>query len=76
MDRWWSSTPTPEGVWYAAVTPADASEIVESHLVGGRPVERLRYDPPQGGSHQLERDPDGRPIGRVGPWPAGSQRIG
>jgi (2Fe-2S) ferredoxin len=66
----------PEGVWYAAVTPADVAEIVESHLVGGRPVERLRYDPPQLGSHQLERDPDGRPIGRAGPWPAGSQRIG
>jgi (2Fe-2S) ferredoxin len=32
----------PEGVWYGGVTPADVPEIVESHLVGGRPVERLR----------------------------------
>jgi (2Fe-2S) ferredoxin len=63
----------PEGVWYAAVTPADAAEILESHLLGGKPVERLRYDPPEGGSHELERDADGRPIGRAGPWPAGSE---
>ena len=60
----------PEGVWYAAVTPADAAEILESHLLGGQPVERLRYDPAEGGSHQLERGADGRPIGRRGPWPA------
>ncbi len=31
----------PEGVWYGGVTPADVPEIVESHLVGGKPVERL-----------------------------------
>jgi (2Fe-2S) ferredoxin len=32
----------PEGVWYAGVTPADVPEIVERHLLGGQPVERLR----------------------------------
>lgn len=64
----------PDAVWYAALTPADADEIVREHLVGGRPVERLRYDPPTMGSHQLEREPDGRPIGRVAPWPAGGER--
>jgi (2Fe-2S) ferredoxin len=63
----------PDGVWYAAVTPADAAEILESHLLAGRPVERLRYDPPEAGSHQLEREADGRPIGRTAPWPAGSE---
>jgi (2Fe-2S) ferredoxin len=31
----------PEGVWYGGVTPADIPEIVERHLVGGEPVERL-----------------------------------
>jgi (2Fe-2S) ferredoxin len=31
----------PEGVWYGGVTVADVPEIVEQHLVGGRPVERL-----------------------------------
>ena len=64
----------PDAVWYAAVTPADVGEILTSHLVGGEPVERLRYDPPEGGSHELEREPDGRPVGRTGPWPAGSDR--
>lgn len=32
----------PEGVWYAGVQVEDVLEIVESHLLGGRPVERLR----------------------------------
>jgi (2Fe-2S) ferredoxin len=32
----------PEGVWYGRVTPDDVPEIVESHLVRGVPVERLR----------------------------------
>ncbi len=31
----------PEGVWYGGVTVADVPEIVESHLVNGKPVERL-----------------------------------
>ncbi len=31
----------PEGVWYGGVTVADVKEIVESHLIGGKPVERL-----------------------------------
>lgn len=60
----------PEGVWYAGLTPDDAGDIVEDHLLRGQPVERLRYDPPTMGAHKLERDPDGRPIGRTAPWPA------
>jgi (2Fe-2S) ferredoxin len=32
----------PEGIWYGGVTPDDVPEIVEKHLVGGVPVERLR----------------------------------
>lgn len=60
----------PEGVWYAALTPQDVEEIVASHLVGGRPVERLRYEPETPGPHKLERHGDGRPIGRTRPWPA------
>ena len=31
----------PENIWYGAVTEADVEEIVESHLEGGVPVERL-----------------------------------
>ena len=32
----------PDAVWYGHVKPEDAAAIVEEHLVGGRPVERLR----------------------------------
>lgn len=32
----------PEAVWYGGVGVEDVAEIVETHLVGGRPVERLR----------------------------------
>ena len=34
----------PEAVWYAHVKPEDCKEIVESHLIGNKPVERLLYD--------------------------------
>ena len=40
----------PEGVWYGHVRPEDVPEIVESHLVNGVPVERLRL-------RRLEGDP-------------------
>jgi (2Fe-2S) ferredoxin len=32
----------PEGVWYGEVTAEDVAEIVESHIVNGVPVARLR----------------------------------
>lgn len=34
----------PEGVWYAGVTVADVAELVEGHLAGGVPVQRLRHE--------------------------------
>ena len=33
----------PEGTWYARVKPEDVPELVEKHLIGGQPVERLRF---------------------------------
>lgn len=33
----------PEGVWYSHVSVADAERIWSEHLLGGRPVEELRY---------------------------------
>lgn len=36
----------PEGVWYAGVSAGDAREIADEHLVGGRVVDRLRYEWP------------------------------
>lgn len=32
----------PDTVFYGGVTEADIDEIIDTHLVGGRPVERLR----------------------------------
>ncbi len=37
----------PEAVWYAYVTPGDVEEIVESHAVQGKPVQRLLYEWPE-----------------------------
>ncbi|HWF92998.1 MAG TPA: hypothetical protein VN684_11985 [Terriglobales bacterium] len=31
----------PEAVWYGGVRPSDVDEIVTSHILGGKPVERL-----------------------------------
>ena len=64
----------PDDVWYAAVSPADAVELVAEHLVAGRPVERLRYRPATLGAHKLERRDDGSPVGREADWPAGGRR--
>ena len=33
----------PEGVFYSRVTPEDIDEIVQSHLIGDKPVERLVF---------------------------------
>jgi len=46
----------PEGIWYGHVTLEDVDEIIEKHLIGGEPVERLRIpddeltgiEPPEG----------------------------
>jgi (2Fe-2S) ferredoxin len=35
----------PDGVWYGGVRPEDVDEIIESHILGGRPVERLVIPP-------------------------------
>ncbi len=32
----------PEQVWYGFVKAEDVDEIIESHIIGGKPVERLR----------------------------------
>lgn len=36
----------PEGTFYTRVKPSDAEVIVEEHIVGGQPVERLLYHDP------------------------------
>ena len=32
----------PEGTWYTYVDNSDIDEIIDSHLIGGKPVERLK----------------------------------
>lgn len=32
----------PEGVWYTYIDEHDIDEIVDSHLIAGKPVERLK----------------------------------
>jgi (2Fe-2S) ferredoxin len=32
----------PDAIWYGGVAESDVEEIIESHILGGRPVERLR----------------------------------
>ena len=32
----------PEGTWYTYVDETDIDEIIESHLLNGKPVERLK----------------------------------
>ncbi len=49
----------PDAVWYAHVEPADTDEIFRSHIVGGKPVERLVYAPTTTGAHKLPRDTEG-----------------
>ncbi len=35
----------PEGTWYGHVTVDDVDEIIEGHILGGEPVERLVLPP-------------------------------
>jgi (2Fe-2S) ferredoxin len=53
----------PENIWYSHVTADEAETIFAEHILGGRPVERLRYRPGPG-PHKLLKNPDGRPIER------------
>jgi len=34
----------PEATWYTYVDREDVDEIIESHLIGGKPVDRLKID--------------------------------
>jgi len=49
----------PENVWYAGVQESDLEEILRSHIVGGRPVERLRYAPGVRGANKTDVEKKG-----------------
>jgi len=59
----------PEDVWYAGVRESDLPEILASHIVGGRPVERLRYAPGVPGPNTIEPGKqDAAPAPREPAW--------
>ena len=44
----------PDNVWYSGVQESDLAEILSSHILGGRPVERLRYAPGVRGANKTD----------------------
>jgi nitrite reductase/ring-hydroxylating ferredoxin subunit/(2Fe-2S) ferredoxin len=44
----------PDDVWYAGVQESDLQEILTEHIIGGKPVERLRYAPGVRGANKTE----------------------
>ncbi|HTU02391.1 MAG TPA: (2Fe-2S) ferredoxin domain-containing protein [Candidatus Sulfotelmatobacter sp.] len=54
----------PDNIWYSHVSLEDAEAIFTEHILGGRPVERLRFPVVAAGGHKLRRDAGGRPIER------------
>lgn len=45
LDQCWRGVSVvvyPEQIWYGGVQVSDVAEIVEQHMIGGVPVERLR----------------------------------
>ena len=51
----------PENVWYAGVQESDLDEILTSHIIGGYPVERLRYEPGVKGANKIEVETKAKP---------------
>jgi len=66
----------PENVWYAGVRESDLDEILTSHIIGGYPVERLRYEPGVKGANKIDvgtgRQPAEPPAERLAAWAARS----
>jgi (2Fe-2S) ferredoxin len=54
----------PEGIWYSHVSRTEAEVIFAEHILGGRPVERLRFQAPGPGGQKLARSARGRPTER------------
>ncbi len=42
----------PDNVWYCGVQESDLRDIFESHIVAGKPVERLHYAPGAKGANK------------------------
>jgi (2Fe-2S) ferredoxin/nitrite reductase/ring-hydroxylating ferredoxin subunit len=57
----------PEDVWYHGVKESDLQEILDSHIIGGTPVERLRYNPGKPGANKVETAPKAAPAPAAAP---------
>jgi nitrite reductase/ring-hydroxylating ferredoxin subunit/(2Fe-2S) ferredoxin len=57
----------PENVWYAGVQESDLQEILTSHIIGGAPVERLRYNPGKPGANKIDVETTSAPATPAGP---------
>ena len=44
----------PDNVWYSGVQESDLEEIVQSHILGGKPVDRLVYSPGVKGANKTK----------------------
>jgi len=53
----------PDNVWYHGVQESDLSEIVQSHILGGKPVARLVYDPGVPGPNKVPAASAAKPAG-------------
>src|SRR5262245_64874100 len=65
----------PENVWYAGVQESDLDEILTSHIVGGYPVERLRYEPGVKGANKIEVETKATPAEPAAPQAPGWTRV-
>jgi (2Fe-2S) ferredoxin len=43
----------PDNVWYHGVQESDLQEIFQSHILGGKPVARLVYEPGVKGANKV-----------------------
>ena len=66
----------PEDVWYAGVQESDLDEILTSHIIGGLPVERLRYNPGVKGPNKIDVAPKDAAAGHVPASPAAASGPG
>ena len=57
----------PENVWYAGVHESDLDDILTSHIIGGMPVERLRYAPGVKGPNKIDVQPTAAPSDHASP---------
>ena len=57
----------PEDVWYAGVQESDLKEILDAHIIGGAPVERLRYNPGKPGANKIDVEPHAAPAKSAAP---------